>query len=271
MRRAMLMGSYPRDGFVSGNMDNTRTQNNSEKTEGIDGAPDGRKGSRAGVDKEQFLSKFNKKKWLPICQELPARISHRCCDVMKKSPINEYHKRTHTNAYIGTMAEESAARRQAWIRTGCNAFDGKHPSSLPLSFWTEQDVLEYIIRFGLPYASVYGDIIKDGSGRFSTTGARRTGCIFCCYGVHMEEGETRFQKLKKTHPKQYDYCLGGGQWIDNPDFDPEYNGEPDKFGWIEWNPQKIWVPSEKGLGYAVLFDMLNEIMANAGYKDRWRY
>ena len=32
--------------------------------------------------------------------------------------------------------------------------------------------------------------------------------MFCMYGLHCEKnGETRFDKMKQTHPKQYDYCM----------------------------------------------------------------
>ena len=130
--------------------------------------------------------------------------------------------------------------------------------------------MQYIDLFHLDYAPVYGDIVRDDSGIYRTTGAERTGCIFCAYGAHLEK-ESRFQKLKQTHPKQYDYCIGGGQWIDNPDFDPHYDGTPDEFGWVDWNPPKLWVPSKEGLGYAKLFDMANDIMEKAGYKAMWLY
>ena len=39
------------------------------------------------------------------------------------------------------------------------------------------------------------------------TGEKRTGCFSCTMGVQMEKGENRFQRMKKTHPKQYDYCM----------------------------------------------------------------
>ena len=118
-------------------------------------------------------SKFNKKKWLPLV-ELPALISHKCCDVMKKSPIGIYQRATHNKPYLGTMAEESIMRRQAWIRTGCNAFEGRKPSSQPLSFWTEQDILEYIRTYQIEICSVYGDIVEE-DGVLCTTGCSRTG------------------------------------------------------------------------------------------------
>lgn len=81
----------------------------------------------------------------------------------------------------------------------------------------------------------------------------------------MEKGETRFQRLAKTHPRQYEYCIGGGQWVDNPNYDPtapEYDGE-----WKNWNPKQIWVPSKKGLGMGFVFDQCNQIYG----KDFLRY
>ncbi|MBC8553665.1 MAG: hypothetical protein H8D23_28960, partial [Candidatus Brocadiales bacterium] len=38
-------------------------------------------------------------------------------------------------------------------------------------------------------------------------GADRTGCMWCMFGVHMENNPNRFQRMKKTHPKIYDYCI----------------------------------------------------------------
>ena len=201
-------------------------------------------------------SKFNKKKWLPLAQELPALISHKCCDVMKKSPIGIYQRATHNKPYLGTMAEESIMRRQAWIRTGCNAFEGRKPSSQPLSFWTEQDILEYIRTYQIEICSVYGDIVEE-NGVLITTGCSRSGCIFCPLGANYEKGITRFQRLAETHPKQYKFCIEGGEWIDNPYYDPnapEYDGK-----WKNWNPQKVFTANKYGLGMGVIFDMVNEI------------
>jgi 3'-phosphoadenosine 5'-phosphosulfate sulfotransferase (PAPS reductase)/FAD synthetase len=61
------------------------------------------------------------------------------------------------------MACESAQRKSNWLMYGCNAFNTKRPTSKPLSFWTEQDILEYITRYNLSYASVYGEIKIDES------------------------------------------------------------------------------------------------------------
>ena len=196
---------------------------------------------------------------------------------MKKSPMKKYQKKSGLYPYIGTLAEESKLREQAWVRHGCNAFDAKHQTSQPMSFWTEQNVLCYILEEGLEIASVYGDIVAvDADGMEYTpyigfdknlkcTGCQRTGCIFCGFGCHLGKGETRFQQLAKTHPKQYEYCMSGGQWVDNPDYDPF---APEKDGdWVNWNPKKIWVPSKKGLGMKKVFDDCNEIYG----KDFIRY
>jgi len=81
--------------------------------------------------------------------------------------------------------------------------------------------------------SVYGDIVTDyekdgqlegqvsltdlsdeyglfdlGNPPLKTTGCRRTGCMFCGYGCQLEkEGEGRFEMMKETHPKIYDYIM----------------------------------------------------------------
>lgn len=145
-------------------------------------------------------------RWLSLI-DAPFKVSDKCCDVMKKNPVKEYEKETGRKPIIGTMACESAQRRSNWEMHGCNAFEKKRPTSQPMSFWTEQDVLEYLVKFNLPYASVYGEIKQDENGKYYTTGCDRTGCMFCMFGCHLEKEPNRFQRMKETHPKQYDYCM----------------------------------------------------------------
>lgn len=151
-------------------------------------------------------SYFNKKQW-KFLLDAPFQMSHKCCDIMKKKPVKKYEKESGKFPIIGTMASESQARKTAWKIHGCNAFDATRPTSQPLSFWTEQDVLEYIQRYNLSYASVYGEIIKDTNGRLKTTKCNRTGCVFCAYGCHLEKEPNRFQQLKETHPKLWNYYM----------------------------------------------------------------
>ena len=181
-------------------------------------------------------------------------VSEKCCDVMKKKPIKQYQKETGRMPIIGTLACESLSREKNWLQNGCNAFDAKSPISQPLSFWTEQDVLHYIKKYNVPYCSVYGDIqvkpydedvsngqmnIIDYLGCYEpedtleTTGCDRTGCIFCMFGCHLEKEPNRFQRLKETHPKQYRYCINGGEMVDGK-----------------------WQPNKEGLGLGHVLDYI---------------
>ena len=171
--------------------------------------PSGAYAGRFDKDNE-YATKYNGRysmvrwKWLKD-SDIP--ISNRCCNVMKKKPAHIYEKQTGNKPIIATMASESSIRKQRWMKVGCNAFDIKRPISTPMSFWTEQDVLEYLNRYNLPYASVYGEIIHDDNKGYCTTGLDRTGCVFCAYGVHLEKEPNKFQRLKKTHPKLHEYCM----------------------------------------------------------------
>ncbi len=137
----------------------------------------------------------------------PFDVSEKCCNVMKKKPAHTYSKQTGKKPFVGTMACESTMRKTQWIKHGCNAFDIEHPTSQPLSFWTEQDILEYLYKYKVPYAPIYGEIKQDSKGKWYTTGAERTGCMFCMFGVQCEKRPNRFEQMKITHPKQYDFCM----------------------------------------------------------------
>lgn len=180
--------------------------------------------------------------------------SEECCTIIKKAPLKKYAKETGRKPIIGTMAEESNLRYKNWMQNGCNTFDGKNPSSQPMAFWTNQDILLYLKMYNVSYCSVYGDIVSvdaDGNeydlpqnyldvfcglgGRpeLKTTGCDRTGCIFCMFGCHLEKEPNRFQRLKQTHPRQYQYCIGGGEMVDGK-----------------------WQPSKDGLGLGHVLDYI---------------
>lgn len=108
---------------------------------------------------------------------------------------------------IATMTDESILRYNQWIRHGCNAFNTSRPISKPISVWNEQNILQYIVDNNVKIAEVYGEIKKDENGRLYTTGASRTGCMFCMYGIQKECRPNRFDKMRITHPKQYEYCM----------------------------------------------------------------
>lgn len=174
-------------------------------------------------NKEGQPSKFNQTKYA-FFLDAPFEISDKCCNVMKKKPAHDYEKRTGRKPLMAIMAEESHLRTQKWLNEGCNAFDSKYPHSKPMSFWKNQDVLKYIKDNNLRIASVYGDIVVDNSDPntnqiklwdmpnenkelpLKTTGCKRTGCMFCGFGCHLNNDQ-RFVQMKETHPKQYDYIM----------------------------------------------------------------
>jgi len=172
-------------------------------------SPDGKIAQRFEPDNEHDL-KYNghfsvaKWKWLKD-SDIP--ISNYCCKVMKKRPAKKFEKESGLHPITAMMACESSLRRNSWTQNGCNIFDGERPISNPMSFWTEQDVLEYLDTYNIPYASVYGSIVKNSKGKFRTTGCDRTGCVFCGFACHRDKEPNRFQRLKQTHPQLWDYCM----------------------------------------------------------------
>lgn len=204
------------------------------------------------LDKDGRKSMFNCEKW-GFLLDAPFEVNDQCCAVMKKRPAKAYQKETGRMPIVGTMAHESRLRHQQWIRYGCNSFDGNKARSAPLSFWTEQDILHYIKKYEVPYCSVYGDIqIKphgdaiDGQidlidylgdyepeDTLETTGCDRTGCVYCGFGSHLDRAPNRFQRLKETHPRQYQYCIGGGEFVDGK-----------------------WQPNKDGLGLGYVLDYI---------------
>ena len=138
----------------------------------------------------------------------PFKISDICCRIMKKEPMHRYEKATGRAQMVGMMASDSKSREKTYLQTGCNAFDAKHPRSMPLGFWTEQDIIQAIKIFDIPYAKVYGNICQDkSSGKLFFDGVQSTGCVFCCFGLHMEDKPNRFQQMKANHPKLYQFCM----------------------------------------------------------------
>ena len=154
----------------------------------------------------KYNGKYSMVKWNKL-KDSNIPISRMCCNVMKKKTGEKYAQQTRRRPIVGTMAIESQLRKTNWLMYGCNTFNSIKPTSAPLSFWTEQDILEYIVKYNLPFASVYGEIVQNSKGKYSTTGCQRTGCIFCGYGAHLEKEPNRFQRLKVTHPKLWNYCM----------------------------------------------------------------
>lgn len=207
-------------------------------------------------DKNGELSKFNIPQYKYLVYA-PYYISHKCCVLTKKEPASTYERKNKLKPVVATMAGESEARKTAWLVSGCNAYEGKRPQSKPMSFWNEQNVLQYKVQEGIPFCSVYGEVLPfDGENYYEKTlfdiekgimcqdwkctGCQRTGCVFCGFGAHLEKpGEQRFVRLKETHPKHWNYAINGGEW------DPADG---------MWKPSKT--PGHVGLGMGRVLDYI---------------
>jgi 3'-phosphoadenosine 5'-phosphosulfate sulfotransferase (PAPS reductase)/FAD synthetase len=123
--------------------------------------------------------------------DAPFKCSHKCCDILKKHPLHQYHKETGRVPYVGTMAVESMARMQKISAGGCFVY-GEHPMCRPLSFWTSADSKRCLSL--LPHSKIYD------------MGYERTGCMFCMFGVHLNH-PNKFQVMKQTHPRIWEKAL----------------------------------------------------------------
>lgn len=182
--------------------------------------------------------------------DAPFEIGKQCCDHLKKAPLKKYQKESGRRPILATMASESRLRTQAWLKNGCNAFDAKDKKSTPMSFWFEQDVLQYIYINKIPINPVYGEVVIDYEGMgqlegqmrldnlspefgvfdlerptYKTTGLKRTGCFACGYGMHHEKKEdSRIQGIIDfSNPKLADWMLRGGHFSDKGLWEP-YQG-----------------------------------------------
>lgn len=195
------------------------------------------------IRRDGNLSVYNCAKW-EFLLSAPFKVSAQCCGVMKKEPLKLHEHKSGMKPITAVMASESRLRMTYWLKAGCNAFEGKRKIGKPMSFWTEQDVLRFIVDRHIPIASVYGEIVaSDGENDYGATlidcklhctGCQRTGCMFCGFGAHLEKGVNRFERMKLTHPKHYQFCIGGG----------------------EWDTDGLWKPNEKGLGYGRVLDYI---------------
>lgn len=202
--------------------------------------------SKTGKRVQYRIDRYGK--WVDLLK-LDYNISHYCCIKTKEEPLNNYSKFYDLYPIVATLTEESKLREEAWLKTGCNAFNSKKILSKPISFWTKQDILTYAKLNSLSYCKIYGDIVycdnyfnydtilyENDNIKLKTTLNNRQGCIFCGFGAHNDK-YSRFKQLKITHPKQYYYCMEGG----------------------EYNQYGVWVPNKNGLGMYHCIDELNTL------------
>lgn len=154
-----------------------------------------RKGSKWAIDRLNGKHDYGNHSKYKYLLNAPFKISDKCCLELKKKPFKIYEKETGLKPFIGTMASEGGQRLSAYLKVGCNAFESKRPISQPIGFWTEKDIQDYIKQYNIKICDVYN------------MGYKRTGCMYCMFGCTTKDHKQKFEMMKETHPKIYDYCM----------------------------------------------------------------
>lgn len=165
----------------------------------------------------------------------PFKVSSKCCEIMKERPCDIWAKENNSKPFLGLMASEGGRRQEALEEHGCNYFGKTTIRSAPFAPFLRNDLLQLALDLDVPVPEIYGRIERDPNGNLRTTGAQRTGCEMCGFGVHMEKRPHRFDKLYDRNPKAWDY------WMNKCCTDKDGN----KYGWglvldyigVEWRQQ----------------------------------
>ena len=165
----------------------------------------------------------------------PFKVSSKCCEIMKERPCDIWAKENNSKPFLGLMASEGGRRQEALEEHGCNYFGKTTIRSAPFAPFLRNDLLQLALDLDVPIPEIYGRIEGDPNGNLRTTGAQRTGCEMCGFGVHMEKRPHRFDKLYDRNPKAWDY------WMNKCCIDKDGN----KYGWglvldyigVEWRQQ----------------------------------
>ena len=146
------------------------------------------------------------KKWRKLIVA-PFNITEKCCDILKKEPLKLLEKETKKGVFVGTMAVDSKAREESYLKTGCIIFNKRDKKCVPMSFWLNQDKMQYLVQNKLDLAPMYGEIKKNEKEEYYFTGEQHTGCKLCLFGCHLEKNPNRIQRLKYTEPNTYNFAL----------------------------------------------------------------
>lgn len=137
----------------------------------------------------------------------PFKVSSRCCEIMKEKPCDLWAVEHNSKPFLGLMASEGGRRQEALEEHGCNYFGKTTIRSAPFAPFLRNDLLQLALDLNVPVPEIYGSIERDMDGDLYTTGAQRTGCEMCGFGIHMEKRPHRFDKLYDRNPKAWEYWM----------------------------------------------------------------
>ncbi|MCM1183564.1 MAG: hypothetical protein NC337_09335 [Roseburia sp.] len=169
------------------------------------------------------------------------KVSNACCHYLKEKPCDDWAKENESFPFLGLMASEGGQREEALTDHGCNYYGKTTMRSAPFAPYLRNDILRLALEMdawyhdhtevfeqlyykqpysrdqdgnSIPYEPVksiipeiYGDIISDDKGNLKTTGAQRTGCSMCGFGIHLEPRPHRFDRLRERNPKEWEFYM----------------------------------------------------------------
>lgn len=140
-------------------------------------------------------------------QAAPFKVSDRCCYYLKEKPCSDWARDNNSVPYMGLMASEGGRREKSLKMHGCNYYGKTTTRSAPFAIFDRQDILQLALDLDVPVPAEYGEIAKDHDGNLYTTKAQRTGCTMCGFGIHVEQRPNRFDVLRETNPKEWEFWM----------------------------------------------------------------
>lgn len=175
-------------------------------------------------------------------------VSAKCCYYLKEKSSADWAKENNSVPFLGLMASEGGRREKSLMINGCNYFGKSTIRSAPFAIFNRDDLLHLTLEMDelwktklkseyeekakaegglkerLPESiipEIYGEIKEGNDGKLYTTKAQRTGCSMCGFGIHLEKRPHRFDRLRESNPKEWDY------WMNRCCTDKDGN----KYGW----------------------------------------
>ena len=135
------------------------------------------------------------------------KVSSKCCYYLKEKPCDDWAKEHNSVPFLGLMASEGGRREKSLIANGCNYWGKTTARSCPFAKFYRDDLLRLALELNVPIPEIYGEIKEDENGKLYTTGAQRTGCSICGFGIQLEKRPHRFDKLYERNPCEWRYWM----------------------------------------------------------------
>lgn len=135
------------------------------------------------------------------------KVSSKCCYYLKEKPCDDWAKEHNSVPFLGLMASEGGRREKSLMINGCNYFGKSTIRSCPFAIFNRNDILQLALDLNVPIPKIYGTIERDDNGNLYTTDAQRTGCSMCGFGIHLEKRPHRFDRLKESNPKEWEFWM----------------------------------------------------------------